>query len=98
MNYAIRFWRNRVPRSCPAAPLFPLHVNISLRPVPLPENVRRDPFDRIAPQMEWLGLLLLFGFCAFLLGRRYTNRIDRIEAEKAAAAQGEAGSDDARHQ
>lgn len=34
--------------------------------------------------MEWLGLLLLFGAAAFILGSRYTRRIDRIEAEKAA--------------
>ena len=37
--------------------------------------------------MEWLGLLIAFGFIAFLGGRLYTRRIDRIEAEKAAAAQ-----------
>ena len=35
--------------------------------------------------MEWLGLLLLFGFTAFLASRHYTRRIDRIEAENAEA-------------
>jgi len=40
--------------------------------------------------MEWLGFLILFGAIAFIAGRRYTKRIDRIEAEKAAAAKAEA--------
>lgn len=35
--------------------------------------------------MEWLGLLLLFGVVAFIAGRFYTKRIDRIEAGRAAA-------------
>lgn len=54
--------------------------------------------------MEWLGFLLLFGATAFLAGRYYTRRIDRIEAEKAAerewSAAAEADSLDApqRHQ
>lgn len=48
--------------------------------------------------MEWLGLLLLFGVAAFIAGRRYTNRIDRIEAEKAAAARGEAREPGPPHQ
>ena len=48
--------------------------------------------------MEWLGLLLLFGAAAFIAGRRYTKRIDRIEAEKAAAAQSEASEPIRPHQ
>lgn len=34
--------------------------------------------------MEWLGLLLVFGVAAFIAGRIYTKRIDRLEAAKAA--------------
>ena len=34
--------------------------------------------------MDWLGLLLVFGVAAFIVGRSYTKRIDRLEAAKAA--------------
>ena len=61
----------------------PFSFNIGLRPDALPETVRLDGLVWIAP-MEWLGLLLVFGVAAFIVGRIYTKRIDRLEAAKAA--------------